>query len=171
LSRDAWKRYSESGFQPYDVVLPGWKYNMTDMQAALGIHQLRRIDENHVRRSQIWERYNAAFRDIAGLTVPAPFEDGTHARHLYTLLVDPDVIARDRFVEELRVRNIGAGVHFVSAHLHSFFQERLGTKRGDFPEAEYVSDRTVSIPLSSKLTDTDVEDVIYEVTDVMASAR
>jgi dTDP-4-amino-4,6-dideoxygalactose transaminase len=171
LSRDAWKRYSDSGFQPYDVILPGWKYNMTDMQAALGIHQLHRIGENHARREEIWTRYDAGFAPVDAITTPAPFEQGVHARHLYTILVDPAVIARDAFVEELRLRNIGAGVHFVAAHLHSYFRDRLAYRRGDFPEAEYISDRTVSLPLSSKLSDSDVDDVIAAVTSIIDEAH
>ena len=167
LSRDAWKRYSEAGFQPYDVVLPGWKYNMTDMQAALGLHQLARIDANLVRRTEIWERYDRGLAGIAGITTPSPFEGGVHARHLYTILVDPMVCERDHFVDELRQRNVGSGVHFVAAHLHSYFRDALGLSRGDFPIAESVSDRTVSLPLSSKLTDADVDDVIAAVRDVI----
>lgn len=170
LSRDAWKRYSAAGFQPYDVVLPGWKYNLTDIHSALGLHQLRRIKENLVRREEVWERYSEALHDVPGITVPAPFDQGVHARHLYTILLDPEVRGRDEFVEEMRLRNIGTGVHFVAAHLHSYFREELGHVRGDFPNAEYISDRTVSLPLSSKLTDDDVDDVIGAVRDVVASA-
>ncbi len=166
VSRDAWKRYTDAGFQPYDVILPGWKYNMTDMQASLGLHQLRRIGQNHARRTEIWDRYDRELSSVPGISVPAPFEDGTHARHLYTILVDPDVMPRDQFIEELRRRNIGAGVHFVAAHLHTFFRETLGTARGDFPEAESISDRTVSLPLSSKLTGDDIDDVIAAVRDI-----
>lgn len=168
LSRDAWKRYSAAGFQPYDVVLPGWKYNLTDMQAALGIHQLRRVEENLIRRNAIWDRYTDGLREVAGIGVPAPFDDGVHARHLFTILVDPEAMDRDAFVNAMREHNIGTGVHFVAAHLHSYFRQALGHDRGDFPEAEYISDRTVSLPLSSKLTDEDVDDVIAAVRDVVA---
>ena len=166
LSRDAWKRYSSSGFQPYDVVLPGWKYNMTDMQAALGLHQLARIEENLRRRAEIWLQYDEALAGVAGITTPEPFDDGVHARHLYTILIDPSVMDRDQFLQELHRRNIGSGVHFVAAHLHSYFRERLGHAPGDFPHAEDISARTLSLPLSSKLTDDDVRDVTQAVRSI-----
>lgn len=170
LSRDAWKRYTAAGFQPYDVVLPGWKYNLTDIQSALGIHQLRRIDHNLERRRQIWDRYSAALGTIDGITTPAPMDEGVHARHLYTILVDPAVRERDGFMQELRERNIGTGVHFVAAHLHSYFRDLLGHQRGAFPYAEFISDRTVSLPLSSKLSDADVDDVIDAVREAVQPA-
>lgn len=165
LSRDAWKRYSAEGFQPYDVVLPGWKYNMTDMQAALGIHQLARIESNLSRRTEIWRRYDEAFRGNPLLLTPDPHLDGRHARHLYTLMLDVDraPIDRNALIERLHQLNIGAGVHFVGVQMHSYYREHLGLARGQFPEADWVSDRTFSIPLSSALTDEDVEDVIWAV--------
>jgi dTDP-4-amino-4,6-dideoxygalactose transaminase len=165
LSRDAWRRYSSAGFQPYDALVPGWKYNMTDLQAALGIHQLARVEQNLRRREEIWARYDEAFRDHPLLTTPPPFDNGRHARHLYTLLLDVERAPCDRngLLARLRALNIGAGIHFLAVHLFSYYRERFGTKRGDFPNAEWISDRTFSLPLSSKLTDEDVEDVIWAV--------
>jgi len=165
LSRDAWRRYSAGGFKPYDVVLPGWKYNMTDLQAALGLHQLQRAESNLRRREEIWARYDEAFAVHPLLRTPSPVEGGRHARHLYTLLLDVERAPcnRDELVERLRLLNVGTGVHFVAAHLHSYYKAALGTGRGDFPNAEWISDRTISIPLSSRLTDEDVEDVIWAV--------
>lgn len=168
LSRDAWKRYSAAGFQPYDVILPGWKYNLTDIQSSLGLHQLRRIEQNLVRRVEIWDRYSAGLGGLPGITLPAQFNDGVHARHLYTILIDPAMQARNDFIEQLRRRNIGCGVHFVAAHLHTYFREVLGHQRGDFPNSEFISDRTVSLPLSSKLSDDDVSDVIAAVRSALA---
>ena len=168
LSRDAWKRYSSAGFQPYDVVLPGWKYNLTDMQSALGLHQLRRIDENLARRARLWRFYTGALRELPGITLPSEFHGGVHARHLFTVLVDPSAFSRDGLIEALRIRNIGAGVHFVAAHLHSYFRRALGYRRGDFPNAEYVGDRTISLPFSSRVTDTDAEDVVSALADALA---
>jgi dTDP-4-amino-4,6-dideoxygalactose transaminase len=171
LSRDAWKRYSEAGFKPYDVVLPGWKYNLTDMQAALGLHQLRRIEGNLVRRQELWSRYQEELTGLPEITLPHPFEDGVHARHLYTILIEPEIIPRDAFIEELRHHGIGSGVHFVAAHLHSYFRKTLSYQRGDFPNAEFISDRTVSLPLSSKLTESDVDDVAGAVREILRMAR
>ena len=170
LSRDAWKRYSSAGYQPYDVVLPGWKYNMTDMQSALGLHQLRTIEEKLVRRLALWDRYTEALATVEGVVTPSTFSDGVHARHLYTVLIDPELCPRDAFIERMRIARVGTGVHFVAAHLHSYFTRELGYSRGAFPEAEYVSDRTVSLPLSSKLTEADVETVLTSVTSVLKGA-
>ena len=165
LSRGAWKRYSDEGFRHYEVVYPGFKYNMMDIQAALGIHQLRRVDAYHARREQIWARYDEAFADLPVRT-PSPQEpDTVHARHLYTLLLDVDEIrmGRDSFQQALFVDNIGTGIHFVALHLHPFYQETFGYHRGQFPNAEWISDRTISLPLSAKLTDDDVDDVVAAV--------
>lgn len=163
LSRDAWKRYSASGYQPYDVVLPGWKYNLTDLQSALGLHQLRSIEQKLSRRAALWNRYTEALSPMEGVTPPGDFTDGVHARHLYTVLVDPSACARDVFIERMNRLNVGTGVHFVAAHLHSYFAKVLGYQRGSFPNAEYISDRTVSLPLSSKLSLVDIDQVVTAV--------
>jgi dTDP-4-amino-4,6-dideoxygalactose transaminase len=174
ISRDAWKRYSAEGFQPYDCLYPGFKYNMMDLQASLGIHQLAKIDRFWERRDHLWKVYNDAFAGLPEVLTPAPDEPDTkHARHLYTLLLDVDRLRADRneVVNLLKEENIGTGVHFVALHLHSLYRERLGTKRGDFPNAEFISDRTISLPLSPKLTDADVQDVIAAVYRVIQRVR
>ena len=173
ISKDAWRRYTEAGFQPYDTLYAGYKFNMTDIQASLGIHQLRRIEENLKIRERIWRRYNEAFADIPEIITPAEEEGIRHARHLYTILLDIDRlrIDRNRFIELLKAENIGAGIHYIALHLHSFYRKTFGYKRGDFPNAEYVSDRTVSLPLSPKMTDQDVEDVIRAVRKVVENVR
>lgn len=168
MSHDAWKRYSDSGYKHYAVELAGFKYNMTDIQASLGIHQLRRVEQNLVRRAEIWERYDRAFRDLP-LVTPAPPQPGTvHARHLYTILVDPEQVGmgRDEFSGHLHQQKIGTGVHYVAVHLQPYYQQRWHCRRGDFPEAEYVSDRTLSLPLGVAMDDQDVEDVIAAVRQV-----
>ena len=173
LSRGAWQRYSDEGFKHYEVVYPGYKYNMMDIQAAIGLHQVGRLGSYHDRREEIWRRYDAAFADLPMIT-PAPAEENTvHARHLYTLLIDIDALEfdRDRFQEMLFEDNIGTGVHFVALHLHPFYREMYGYRRGDFPAAEWISDRTLSLPLSAKLTDADVDDVIAAVTRACVSSR
>lgn len=170
MSKDAWKRYSDEGFKHYQVVYAGYKYNMTDMQAALGIHQLPRIDRYWQKREAIWHAYNEAFQ---GLPVfpPAPVPaDTRHAHHLYTLLLDTDRlrISRDQFLEQMTKANIGVGVHYIALHLHPFYQREFGYKRGDFPNAEWISERTVSLPLSPKLSDDDTADVIAAATEILS---
>lgn len=162
LSSDAWKRYSDEGFKHYLVQVPGYKYNMMDLQAAIGIHQFARFEENQKRRAEVWEIYNEALKGLP-LKMPAPPEKDTkHAYHLYTILVDLEKIKVDREViqEALHAENIGIGVHFIAVHLHPFYQKKYGFKRGDFPNAEYISDRTISLPFSAKLTESDLNDVI-----------
>jgi dTDP-4-amino-4,6-dideoxygalactose transaminase len=165
LSRGAWKRYSDEGFKHYEVVFPGYKYNMMDLQAAIGMHQVGRLDRYHARREEVWQAYDAAFAGLPLMT-PAPAEPETvHARHLYTVLVDIDELGvdRDSFQQALFVDNIGTGVHFVALHLHPYYRETYGYRRGEFPNAEWISDRTLSLPMSARLTDEDVGDVISAV--------
>ncbi len=169
MNKDAWKRFSDSGYKHYQIVYAGFKYNMMDIQAAIGIHQLPRIDRYWERRQQIWNRYNEAFKNLPVFT-PAPIEANTrHAYHLYTLLLDIDhlKITRDEFLDEMAKHNIGVGVHYIALHLHPYYQETFGYKKGDFPNAEWISDRTVSLPLSAKLTDEDVENVIETVKGIL----
>ncbi len=169
MSRDAWKRFSDEGYKHYQVVFSGYKYNMMDIQAALGIHQLPRVDKNWNRRKEIWDRYNEAFAHLPVFT-PLPTEtDIRHSFHLYTLLLDINRlnITRDQFLEEMTRHNIGVGVHYMALHLHPFYHKNFNYRRGDFPNAEWISDRTCSIPLSAKLSDDDVEDVIDAVTEII----
>jgi len=169
MSKDAWKRFSDSGYKHYQVVYAGFKYNMMDLQAAIGIHQLPRVDKYWKRRQEIWNCYNEAFKDLS-VFIPAPVEPNTrHAYHLYTLLLDIDnlKISRDEFLDEMTKRNIGVGVHYIALHLHPYYQRTFGYKRGNFSIAEWISDRTVSLPLSAKLTDEDVGDVIEVVTPLL----
>jgi dTDP-4-amino-4,6-dideoxygalactose transaminase len=169
LSKDAWKRYSDEGFIHYQVIQPGFKYNMMDLQAAIGIHQLPRVNSWLARRDEIWKLYNEAFADLP-VTVPAPDEPGTvHAHHLYTLLIDKKRcgLTRDEFMEQLHALNIGSGVHYVAVHLHPYFKEIYDFKPLDFPNATWISKRTVSIPLSPKLKENDVEDVVRSVSSIL----
>jgi len=169
MSKDAWKRFSDSGYKHYQVLYAGYKYNMMDLQAAIGIHQLPRVDKYWVRRQEIWNRYNKAFQNLPVFT-PAPIETNTrHAYHLYTLLLDIDKlnITRDEFLDEMTKKNIGVGVHYIALHLSTYYQKNFGYKQGDFSNAEWISDRSVSLPFSAKLTDEDIEDVINAVKDIL----
>jgi dTDP-4-amino-4,6-dideoxygalactose transaminase len=173
LSKHAWQRYTADAPSHYQVMAPGFKYNMTDIQASLGIHQLARIERYLERREKIWAQYDEAFQDLA-VHRPAPPEPGTrHARHLYTLLIDPTEagISRDEFRTRLHALNIGTGVHFIALHLHPYYSDRYSLRRGQFPNAEFISDRTVSLPLSAKLTDQDVQDVIEAVRAAVPKRR
>jgi dTDP-4-amino-4,6-dideoxygalactose transaminase len=165
LSADAWKRFSDEGFKHYEVIEPGFKYNMMDLQAAIGLHQLARIERNLGRRQEIWRWYDAAFGDLP-VFLPAPEEEGTrHARHLYTLLLDIERLraSRDEIQQALHRQNIGTGIHYRALHLHSYYRKEFRYSRGDLPNSEWISDRTLSLPLSPKLSDGDVEDVIFAV--------
>lgn len=173
MSHDAWKRYSDSGYKHYVVELAGFKYNMTDIQASLGIHQLRRVGRNLLRREGIWERYQQAFKDLPLITPAPPAEGTVHARHLYTVLVDKEMVGcdRDDFSRRLHLQKIGTGVHYVAVHLQPYYQQKWNYARGQFPEAEYVSDRTLSLPLGPKMDDRDVEDVINAVLHTVEQVR
>ncbi|HMQ56077.1 MAG TPA: DegT/DnrJ/EryC1/StrS family aminotransferase [Anaerolineae bacterium] len=165
MSQDAWKRFSDAGYKHYQVVFPGFKYNMMDIQAALGIHQLAKVEDWLVRRNEIWQRYNQALANLP-VGLPAPDEpDRRHARHLYTLSIDEARcgLSRDAFLQRLHEQNIGTGVHYVGVHLQPYYQAQFGFRPEDFPHATWLSERTVSLPLSAKLTDEDVEDVIAAV--------
>ncbi len=170
MTKDAWHRFSDEGFKHYQVIYPGFKYNMMDIQAAIGYNQLQRIEKYSIRREAVWQRYNESFKD---LPVIMPSDDmlpgDRHARHLYTLLLKSEElkITRDQFMDALHKENIGTGVHYIALHLHPYYSEKYNLKRGMFPNAEYISDRTVSLPLSAKLTDDDVEDVIEAVHKIL----
>lgn len=167
ISKDAWKRYSSAGFQPYETEFPGYKYNMMDIQAAIGIHQLARIANNLKIREQYWEIYQQALAGLPGIILPNDQLDpgSVHARHLYTLLLDTSQLdfSRQEFVRRLHQQNIGTGIHFTALHLHKYYRERFKHHPGDFPNAEWVGERTVSLPLSPKLAIEDLYDVIEAV--------
>jgi dTDP-4-amino-4,6-dideoxygalactose transaminase len=172
MSRDAWKRFSDDGYRHYQVMVPGFKYNMMDLQAAIGIHQLRKAPVWLRRREEIWQRYDRAFADLP-VVRPAPAEPGTvHARHLYTLMVDEEStgISRDEFMEQLHQRGIGTGVHYLGVHLHPYYRRRFGLSPDDLPNATWISERTVSLPLSPHLGDDDVERVVEAVCSVVERA-
>jgi dTDP-4-amino-4,6-dideoxygalactose transaminase len=169
MSKDAWHRFSDQGYKHYYVVECGYKYNMMDIQAAIGVHQLRRIQKNWERRRQIWDTYQEELRDLP-LILPQPPEDGTrHAYHLYTVLLDPDQapVKRDQFVNAMTTENIGVGVHYQSIPVHPYYRERFGWKPNEYPNSFCIGQQTASLPLSPKLTDDDVSDVINAVHKIL----
>ena len=169
MSRDAWARYEGRGVADYDVIAPGFKYNMMDLQAALGLHQLARLEHSLVRREAIWSAYDRGLESLP-LVRPAPVESGSrHARHLYTVLVDPMWSGTDRGTLARRLSELGiaTSVHFKALHLHSYYAGQFGLRRGQFPNAEYVSDTTLSLPLSVAMTDDEVNRVVSAMHEVM----
>ena len=173
MSRDAWKRYDRGGSWRYDILLPGFKYNMTDIQAAIGLAQLRKLGEFDGRRRQIVAEYQNAFNDELAFECPVERPEVTHAWHLYVLRLRPGVlrIDRDRFVEELRRRNIGASVHFIPIHLHPYYRDTYGYQPDDLPVALQAFERLFSLPLHPRLANADVTDVIEAVLDVADTFR
>jgi dTDP-4-amino-4,6-dideoxygalactose transaminase len=165
MSKDAWKRFSDEGYKHYQVVAPGFKYNMMDLAAAIGVEQLRRVDVNWRKRKKVWETYNKAFSGLPIKTPADPEPGNVHAFHLYTIQVNPDTagITRDEFLTGMTKQNIGVGVHYQSVPEHPYYQQALGWQPEDHPHAMKIGRETVSLPISAKLTDQDVDDVITAV--------
>ncbi len=174
MDREAWKRFAREGSPRYDVEVPGFKYNMMDIQAALGLWQLPRLDGFIQERALLAARYDQAFADVTGLILPqrVPYP-ARHAWHLYTPLLDVDrlTISRDQFMAELKSRNIGTGLHYTAAHEFTYYAKTYGWSPEDFPEAHFVSERIVSLPLFPGLSDADQEDVIAAVGEVLGRFR
>ncbi|MDO9309257.1 MAG: DegT/DnrJ/EryC1/StrS family aminotransferase [Deltaproteobacteria bacterium] len=174
MNREAWKRFAASGTPNYDIMMPGFKYNMMDIQAAIGIHQLPRLDGFIDRRKEIAEFYNQEFADLPELALPAyaPYQQ-RHAWHLYTPLVRIEKlnIDRDRFMEELKKHNIGSGLHYKAIHHHAWYREHMPVADEALPNASYASQRILSLPLFPKMTDEDARDVVAAVKDVICANR
>jgi dTDP-4-amino-4,6-dideoxygalactose transaminase len=173
MNRDAWKRYTSSGSWFYEITAAGYKDNMTDIQAALGIHQLRRLNEFIEVRQRYASIYNEGFNDVPEIEVPLTLDDRNHVYHLYPILLNLEELQIDRgqFIEELRAHNIGASVHFIPVHLHPFYQERFGYGPGDLPNAERLYERLVSLPLYPAMEESDVHYVIKTVRQIIAARR
>jgi dTDP-4-amino-4,6-dideoxygalactose transaminase len=165
MSKDAWKRFSDEGYKHYQVVAPGFKYNMMDLAAAIGVEQLRRVEANWRKRRKVWQTYNKAFSGLPVKTPADPEPGNLHAFHLYTIQVNPDAagITRDEFLTGMTKQNIGVGVHYQSIPEHPYYQQALSWRPEDYPHAMKIGRETVSLPISAKLTDQDVEDVITAV--------
>jgi len=170
MSQDAWHRFSDKGYRHYQVVEFGFKYNMIDLQAAIGLHQLARVETSWQRRAQIWQRYMTELADLP-ITLPrAPEENTRHAHHLFTIEIDEDHsgMSRDSFLEEMNAARIGTGVHYLSLPEHPVYQQNFGWRPEQWPHAHRVGRQIVSLPLSPKLTDSDVERVIATTRIILA---
>jgi dTDP-4-amino-4,6-dideoxygalactose transaminase len=170
MSRDAWKRFGRGGSWEYDVVAAGYKCNMTDIQAALGTHQLRKLDGFHARRQAIARRYTEAFADVPALEPPTERDDVMSSWHIYVLRLRLEHLRIDRnaFIDALKERNIGTSVHYKPLHMMSYYAERFGHHPDDLPVSRDAFERMMSIPLSPRLSDGDVEDVIAIILDLVA---
>jgi dTDP-4-amino-4,6-dideoxygalactose transaminase len=173
MSKDAWRRYSAEGTWYYEVTRCGFKDNMTDVQAAVGLHQLRKLPHFFARRREIVARYNAAFSQLSELQVPTQRPEVEHAWHLYVLRLNLEALTLDRarFIAELHARNIGTSVHFIPVHLHPYYRDKYGYKPEDFPVAYREYQRIVSLPLYPKMTDGDVQDVIDTIYEIVRKYR
>ncbi len=166
ISRDAWKRYAQEGTWCYDVEYPGYKYNLTDLASAIGLHQLRKLPGFLAKRRLIAARYLEGLKGLP-LILPESLLDRQHAWHLFPVQVTSSRVSRDELVEELKRRQIGTSVHFIPLHLTSYYQRAFGYRRGDFPSTEQVFDRIVSLPLFPRMSDRDVQRVIDALHEIL----
>jgi dTDP-4-amino-4,6-dideoxygalactose transaminase len=169
MSKDAWKRFSDEGYKHYQVVECGFKYNMMDLQAAIGIPQLARVEQSWLSRQQIWQQYQQAF---AGLPVQLPAEPAANTRHgyhLYTMIIDEQrsKLSRDQLLDAMTQQGIGVGVHYMSLPEHRFYQQTFGWQPSEWPHAMRIGRNIVSLPLSAKLTSAEVGRIIQVVTDLL----
>jgi dTDP-4-amino-4,6-dideoxygalactose transaminase len=172
VDQDAWKRYAREASRNYDLFEPGWKYNLTDLQAALGLAQLKRIKGMNARRTKLAELYDQLLDSLPEIIRPVqvPYPS-RHSWHLYTILIDPERtgLTRDEFREEMRKRNIGTGLHFLAVHELSFYRERYHPVSDLLKNSEYVAARIVSLPLFPDMQEEDVVKVVEEIRDALSS--
>jgi perosamine synthetase len=173
ISKDAWKRYTAEGSWYYEIIAPGYKYNLTDIAAAMGIGQLRKSDIMWKKRCAIASSYNEAFARLPELQIPFTRVDSQHAWHLYMLRLNLQTlkIDRARFVEELKARNIGASVHFIPLHIHPYYRELYGHAPEDFGVAYHEYLREVSLPIYPKMSDEDIRYVVAAVEEIVEQSR
>ncbi|MCD6352992.1 MAG: DegT/DnrJ/EryC1/StrS family aminotransferase [Proteobacteria bacterium] len=170
ISRDAWKRYSDEGYRHWEILYAGYKYNMFDLQAAVGLHQMDRIDQFRENRKKYVTRYNEAFKEILEVEPLRTKPDVKHAHHIYPILLNLNMLTadRDQIMNAIQAENIGIGIHFRAVHLHPFYRDKFGFQPGKLPIAEDASQRILSLPLYPGMSEEDLEDVISVVKKVIA---
>jgi dTDP-4-amino-4,6-dideoxygalactose transaminase len=172
IRKDAWKRYGAKEIPQYEIMLPGFKYNLTDIQAALGIHQIKKLDDFIKTRTALAKRYTELLSGVDEIILPRyEFDNGIrHAWHLYIVMIDTEKLSIDRnqFMAEMLARNIGIGLHFPAIHLQPYYQEKFGCARGTLPDTEFVADRLFSLPLYPGMNDEDLLDVVHAVKDIIS---
>jgi perosamine synthetase len=173
ISKDAWKRYTAEGSWFYEVEAPGYKYNMPDLAAALGLVQLQRCDELWAARAAIAARYDSAFAEVPEIITPVVAADVQHAWHLYIIQLELDALDIDRagFIKAMHELNIGTSVHFIPLHLHPYYKRTYGHEPDDFPAAMHVYRRVVSLPIYPSMSEGDVDDVIESVSTIVHRHR
>ncbi|ODA41175.1 DegT/DnrJ/EryC1/StrS aminotransferase family protein [Desulfosporosinus sp. BG] len=173
MSRNAWNRYAEAGSWYYEILSPGYKDNMSDIMAGLGLSQLAKLERMQGMRQEIADHYNTEFGKLPELEVPVELDYARHAWHLYIIKLNLDKLSIDRkkFIEELKVENIGTSVHFIPLHMHPYYRETYGYKPEDFPVAKGVFERIISLPLYPKMSWQDVNDVVDAVKRVIERSR
>ncbi len=173
ISKDAWKRFSAEGSWYYEILAPGYKYNMTDINAALGLNQLERSGEFHQRRSAIVQAYDAGLADVEEIKLPAVRPDVVHAWHLYVIQVDIErlIINRNDFIKALNGAGIGTSVHYLPLHMHPLYRDRFGYQPSDLPVAQSAFDRIISLPVYPTMTDSEVDYVINTVRSIVEENR
>ncbi len=169
VDKDAFNRYSDKGTWYYEIIEPGFKYNMDNIQGTLGVEQLKKLDSFIATRRKLASCYKAKLSSVPGIVLPTEKEYTFHSYHLYPLIVETEKvdISRQEFIQRLRDYNIGTSVHFIPLHLHPYYQQKYGYKRGDFPVAEYLFDREVSLPLFPGMTEQDVEYVAGVIREIV----
>lgn len=169
MSHDAWKRFEKSGSWKYDVGIPGYKYNMSDIQSSLGLVQLKKLSDLYGKRVRIVEQYNRGFKDLAQITRPVVKPGVQSSHHLYVVQVNNELlkIDRDQFIEELKTRNVGTSVHYIPIHMHSYYQNKYGWTEKDFPRASSAFKKIISLPLSPRHSEEDINYVIEAVKDIV----
>ncbi|MBN1521080.1 MAG: DegT/DnrJ/EryC1/StrS aminotransferase family protein [Candidatus Aureabacteria bacterium] len=170
MDKDAWKRYDRSGKATYDIILPGFKYNMLDLQAAIGIHQLKKVRSFNEKRREIALFYRENLKDVEQIALQEdPGYDFVHPWHLFVVILRTEDFGRDEMIERLKEKNIGTGIHFPAVHLFKYYTEKLGYTKGLCPNAEYVGERIFSLPLYPNMTLDDAKDVVEALKDVLAN--